>query len=81
MTVVHRPCLGCPQPVDKENKELLCFVDSTIEQVNRDANYPFYFDLESIVNATRQVCTVHLKFSLLNSAFKAIYKPDGMHYN
>ncbi|XP_075717807.1 T-kininogen 1-like isoform X2 [Rhinoderma darwinii] len=55
VTAVHRPCLGCPQPIDKENKELLCFVLSTIEQVNTDANHPFYFDLESIVNATRQV--------------------------
>ncbi|XP_071998803.1 T-kininogen 1-like [Engystomops pustulosus] len=55
VTVVHHQCLGCPQPIDKENKELLCFVDSTIEQVNTDANHSYYFDLESIVNATRQV--------------------------
>lgn len=55
VTAVHHQCLGCFQPVDIENKELLCFVQSTIEQVNREADNSFYFDLESIVNATRQV--------------------------
>ncbi|XP_069583331.1 kininogen-1 isoform X1 [Ranitomeya imitator] len=55
VTAVEYPCLGCIHPIDKENKELLCFVHSTVEQVNTDANYPFYLDFESIVNATRQV--------------------------
>ncbi|XP_056421288.1 T-kininogen 1-like [Hyla sarda] len=54
-TAVHHQCLGCPQLIDNENKELLCFVHSTIEQLNNDANHPFYFDLDSIVNATRKV--------------------------
>ncbi|XP_069831205.1 kininogen-2-like isoform X2 [Dendropsophus ebraccatus] len=55
VTTVHHQCLGCPQPIDIENKELLCFVHSTIEQVNNDADHPFYYDLESIVSASRQV--------------------------
>ncbi|XP_073434846.1 T-kininogen 1-like isoform X2 [Dendrobates tinctorius] len=55
VTAVEYPCLGCIHPIDKENKELLCFVHSTIEQINTDANYPFYLDFESIVNATHQV--------------------------
>ncbi|KAM3930937.1 kininogen-1-like [Leptodactylus fuscus] len=65
VTAVHQPCLGCPQPIDKENKELLCFVHSAIEQVNADANHSLYFDLESIVNATRQVTNgwqYHIQF-------------------
>ncbi|XP_040284227.1 kininogen-1-like isoform X3 [Bufo bufo] len=53
-TAVHYPCPGCPQSIDKENKQLLCFIHSSIEKINTDANHPFYFDLESIVNATRQ---------------------------
>ncbi|XP_073531104.1 T-kininogen 1-like [Phyllobates terribilis] len=66
-TAVEYPCLGCIQPIDKENKELLCFAHSTIEQVNTDANYQFYLDLESIVNATRQVVNgwkYHIQFLL-----------------
>ncbi|XP_044145813.1 T-kininogen 1-like isoform X2 [Bufo gargarizans] len=51
-TAVHRPC---HPSIDKENKELLCFIHSTIEKINTDSNHPFYFDLESIGNATRQV--------------------------
>ncbi|XP_066457732.1 kininogen-2-like [Eleutherodactylus coqui] len=64
---VQYPCLGCPQPIDKENKELLCFVHSSIDQVNRDADHPFYFDLKSIVNATRQVMfgwIYHIQFRI-----------------
>ncbi|XP_066457724.1 T-kininogen 1-like [Eleutherodactylus coqui] len=67
VTAVHHSCLGCPQPIDKENKELLCFVHSSIEQVNTDADHPFYFDLESIVNATRQVVfgwIYHIEFHI-----------------
>ncbi|KAM4043779.1 T-kininogen 1-like [Anomaloglossus baeobatrachus] len=67
VTAVEYPCLGCLHPIDKENKELLCFVHSTIDQVNTDANYPFYFDFESIVTATRQVVygwKYHIQFLL-----------------
>ncbi|XP_068137210.1 kininogen-1 isoform X2 [Hyperolius riggenbachi] len=52
---VHHQCLGCPQPIDTSNEKIQRIVHSTIEQLNREGSHPFYFDLESIVNATRQV--------------------------
>ncbi|XP_063772424.1 kininogen-1 isoform X2 [Pseudophryne corroboree] len=55
VTAVHHQCLGCPQPIDLNNEELLHFVHSTIEKMNTEGSHPFYFDFETIVNATNQV--------------------------
>ncbi|XP_066457738.1 T-kininogen 1-like [Eleutherodactylus coqui] len=65
--VEEPPVKAVQQLTDKENKELLCFVHSSIEQVNTDADHPFYFDLESIENATRQVMfgwIYHIQFHI-----------------
>ncbi|XP_075058310.1 kininogen-1 [Mixophyes fleayi] len=55
ITAVHHQCLGCPRPIDLNNEELLYYVHSTIEQMNTEGSHPFYFGLESIVNASSQV--------------------------
>ncbi|XP_018422613.1 PREDICTED: kininogen-2-like [Nanorana parkeri] len=55
VTAVHHQCLGCPYPIDTNNEEVLRFVHIAIEKMNRQGSHLYYFDLDQIVNATRQV--------------------------
>ncbi|XP_041420736.1 T-kininogen 1 isoform X2 [Xenopus laevis] len=55
VSAIKQDCLGCPINLDTRNKDLLPLIKSAIEKMNKLANYPFYFDLENIIEATLQV--------------------------
>ncbi|XP_018422601.1 PREDICTED: T-kininogen 2-like [Nanorana parkeri] len=55
VSVVVVPCLGCYVPIDPNNEELSTIIQSAIENVNKVANHPFYFELQSVTNAERKV--------------------------
>eukprot|EP00079_Xenopus_tropicalis_P011710 XP_002937873.2 PREDICTED: kininogen-1 isoform X1 [Xenopus tropicalis] len=55
VTAVEQGCLGCPIKLDTTNEELLPLIKVAMEKMNKVANHPFYFNLETITEATRQV--------------------------
>ncbi|NP_001088128.1 kininogen 1 L homeolog precursor [Xenopus laevis] len=55
VSAVHQQCLGCQTNLDTGNKDLLPIIKAAIEKMNKLGNHPFYFDVENIIEATRQV--------------------------
>ncbi|KAG8429760.1 hypothetical protein GDO86_019291, partial [Hymenochirus boettgeri] len=55
VTAEQYACLGCFIYLKNDNEELLPLIKAANEEMNKQSNHPFYFDLQKIVTAKRQV--------------------------